>query len=163
MRDEKLVQDAEALVEYIRAFRSMLKRFEQNDNLPMGLTTPQISVLRELIVTDGLSLKGLSQRVGLAQSTVSGIVDRLERHDLVHRITDPKDKRSSRVTLDPKVMDYVNSTFYAQRSQILAEALSALSTEERNQIMASFARVYSVLHDYLETLPSEPPEPPEPS
>ena len=159
MTDDQLLSDAEALVEYLRMTRSLLKRAEGTDLLPDGLTVPQVTVLRELIVNDGLSLKDLSARLNLAHSTVSGMVDRLERQELVHRRPDPEDKRISRVYLDPKVPDYVNNTFYSRWSQILAEAIAAIPPIERIEIVNGFARVHDALREFLEK-PIEP-EPPD--
>src|SRR5204863_128629 len=77
--DETLLHEAETIIRHMEAIRAILDMAEEQDIASSGLTLPQIAVLRQLTVQDGLSLKELSERLGLAHSTVSGIVDRLER------------------------------------------------------------------------------------
>ena len=46
-----------------------------------------------LVHSEGISLRALSKELGLAHSTVSGIVDRLEKRGMVVRQTDEADRR----------------------------------------------------------------------
>ena len=67
-----------------------------------GLTVPQMFVLRILGTENDLSISELSKRVGLTNSTVSGIVDRLEKEGYVQRQRDEKDRRVVYVKLTEK-------------------------------------------------------------
>lgn len=65
-----------------------------------GLTMPQLLTLHELARHHGpMSLSDLSHALNLANSTVSGIIDRLERAGHVRRRTDAEDQRIVRVEL----------------------------------------------------------------
>lgn len=64
-----------------------------------GLTMPQLLTLHELARSGPMSLTELSRALALANSTVSGIIDRLERAGHVRRQTDPDDQRIVRVEL----------------------------------------------------------------
>ncbi|MFD0695642.1 MarR family winged helix-turn-helix transcriptional regulator [Paenibacillus sp. GCM10027628] len=57
------------------------------------LTGPQLFILRELFMKEPRKLVDLAQAVQLSNSTVSGIVDRLERDGLVERKRDEQDRR----------------------------------------------------------------------
>lgn len=57
------------------------------------LTGPQLFILRELFMKEPRKLGDLAQAVQLSNSTVSGIVDRLERDGLVERKRDEQDRR----------------------------------------------------------------------
>src|SRR5216684_5264991 len=103
--DETLLREAEIIIKHMEAIRAILDMAEEQDIASSGLTLPQIAVLRQLTTEDGLSLKELSQRLGLAHSTVSGIVDRLERRGFLHRQLDAKDRRFTRIYADPKVTE----------------------------------------------------------
>ena len=72
-----------------------------------GITPAQQHVLMELVSENGLSMKTLSGRMGLSNSTVSGIVDRLELKKMVYRKTDPVDRRVIRVYLSEPVRRYI--------------------------------------------------------
>ena len=59
----------------------------------MGLTTPQLRVIFLLRETPGMSAGELAQSLGVTPPTVSGIVDRLVKVDLLRREEDPADRR----------------------------------------------------------------------
>lgn len=68
----------------------------------MGLTMPQLMVLRILTQKDGMKISELSNKMNLANSTVSGIIDRLEKLEFVNRIRSEEDKRVVYVELSKK-------------------------------------------------------------
>lgn len=57
-----------------------------------GLTVPQLVVIRH-IMGEPKTIGQLSKAVDLSYSTVSGIIDRLEREELVERTRDENDRR----------------------------------------------------------------------
>lgn len=57
-----------------------------------GITVPQLVVMRQ-IHSEPKTIGQISKAVDLSYSTVSGIIDRLEREQLVERIRDEKDRR----------------------------------------------------------------------
>ena len=64
-----------------------------------GLTLPQYRVLKSLDIRQGRRLTTLSQRLLCAKSTITRIVDQLEKDGLVRRTTDEEDRRALRVLL----------------------------------------------------------------
>lgn len=147
MTDDMVYEEAEQMVHYMRAIRSMLKYAEDEDVATSNLSVPQIDLLKLLNASDGQSLKELSTQLGLAHSTVSGIVDRLEQRQLIHRRPDPSDKRFVRIYLDPQVTEYVNKTLIARRSSVLVKALDTLSPDERQQILDSLGKLHDLLKE----------------
>ncbi len=143
--DDKLREDAEQVVKYLRDIRALLKRTEEAEISSLELTPPQIDVLRELATNNGLSLKELSARVGLAHSTVSGIVDRLEQRGLLNRQPDPDDKRVTRIYADRQVVEFQDKTLYSLRGSLVAQALQQATPEEREQIIGGIAKLYALL------------------
>jgi DNA-binding MarR family transcriptional regulator len=93
---------AQEVDQHFRSIRRTLRQFSQG-----GLTLPQRSVMHALASLGGLSMKELSSQVGLAHSTVSGIVDRLERQGLVERQTDKQDHRISRIVASKAALGLV--------------------------------------------------------
>ncbi len=63
-----------------------------------NLTTPQLAALRQLRRHGAMSAGELARGVALSQATITGIVDRLERHGLVTRCRSSEDRR--RVVVD---------------------------------------------------------------
>ena len=58
-----------------------------------------ICVLMSLWQKDGLKVIELSKKAGLEPSTMTGLLDRMERDELVERTTDPTDRRVLRIHL----------------------------------------------------------------
>jgi DNA-binding MarR family transcriptional regulator len=63
------------------------------------LSGSQLAALEKLYLQDGLTLGNLSERMGLSSSTITGLVDRLERDGYVRRRRDSGDRRVVRVFL----------------------------------------------------------------
>ena len=135
MTDEELLAAAEIISTDLQTVWRALRRTVEKDIEDSGLTVPQVNVLDALAENDGLSLKDLSQQVGLAHSTVSGIVDRLERQGFVHRQPDAQDRRFTRIFLSEQVMSYLRHDLPGRRLRSLAEVLKNGTAEERARIV----------------------------
>ena len=67
-----------------------------------GLTEQQWRVLRVLWEQDGIPLLVLSEETLISGPSLVGVVDRLERADLVSRCRSSRDRRRVRVVLTPR-------------------------------------------------------------
>ncbi|MGX8797574.1 MarR family winged helix-turn-helix transcriptional regulator [Fusibacter sp. JL298sf-3] len=68
----------------------------------VDITPPQFEALQHLIFQERLTIGELSSRMFLACSTVTDLLDRMERNDLVKRVKDESDRRIVRVEVLPK-------------------------------------------------------------
>lgn len=67
-----------------------------------GITLPRFDLMAQLERhPDGLRMGELSKRMMVTGGNVTGIVDQLEREQLVERLADPLDKRAAMVRLTP--------------------------------------------------------------
>jgi len=64
-----------------------------------GIKPAYLGVLMILWLEDGLKSVELGRRVGLEPSTMTGLLDRMERDGLVARQADPEDRRAQRIVL----------------------------------------------------------------
>jgi len=112
-----------------------------------GLTMPQTSVMQVVVRHDGISLKDLSQAVSLAHSTVSGIVDRLEKRGMLSRRPDPKDGRISRVYPTAAVRDFVRDQIPTLARRPLEAALERSKPGERAALGSAVRRLKELLED----------------
>ena len=131
---------------YIRRIGNALEK-EVNRNLQdHNLTLQQSHVLVMLSRQDDLTLplKELESRFGAAQSTVAGLVSRLEKKGLVEALHDPEDKRIKlvRLTPDGKAMQLA-----CRQDVVDSEArLTALLTDqEREQLLSCLQKVYDAV------------------
>lgn len=69
---------------------------------PFGLTPPQYFVFNALWMGDGITISELGDRVSLDSSTLTGIIDRMEKSGYVERRPNPDDRRSALVFLTEK-------------------------------------------------------------
>ena len=106
--DEELLRDAQLIEQQVSFIRRTLLRAFDPDKRRIALTSAQMHALAALIQEPkGMTLKELCERMGLAQSTVSGIVERLERKRLVRRLKDPADRRRTRIEVTEQVKTYM--------------------------------------------------------
>ncbi len=63
------------------------------------ITPPQLFILRILWKEDGFPLKYLATAAKCSRSTMSGVVDTMEKNGLIIRVPNPKDGRSTLIKL----------------------------------------------------------------
>ena len=83
------------------------------DERRLGITPGQMIVLYTLYKKDGASITDLSKRCYLDNSTLTGLMDRLERLQLVSRVDVPGDRRAFSIFLTPQAL--------AMREQVFAD------------------------------------------
>lgn len=142
--DKKLVEQIERdLADIRRALRVPL----ETEIARGGLTPPQLGVMQAVVRSDGISLKELSRVVGLAHSTVSGIVDRLESKGLLKRRADPADGRVTRIYPTDAVKEFVAEQLPKLSERPLERALRGASRAERVRIGAAIQRLRELLDE----------------
>jgi DNA-binding MarR family transcriptional regulator len=72
---------------------------------PFNLTTPQYMIFHALWMEDGITIGELGQRVSLDGSTITGILDRMEKNGYVERRPNAEDRRSLQVYLTPRARE----------------------------------------------------------
>ncbi len=122
--------------------RDLLKKLNRSfgllitrDLAKFGITVPQGLVLKQ--ISDGRKTIGqISKSIGLSYSTVSGIIDRLERDEWVIRIRDDADRRVIWIEKTNKVEE-VKKQIPVFQENYYAELLQDLSEQELDQIVHS--------------------------
>lgn len=97
-----------------------------------GITTPQLLVLKALNASGTMSVGALSQKVTLSQATVTAIIDRLEKRQLVQRERSSIDRRRVYVSL-------------TEEGQVMQQ-------QAPSPIQESFSRAFAGLEDWEQTL-----------
>ncbi|MCX8128822.1 MAG: MarR family transcriptional regulator [Clostridia bacterium] len=101
-------------IEVGRLFREVISLMHQKmDRVfeSMGITAPQGMILSILIKKGKMKISELSEQIFLSNSTVSGIIDRLENQGIVERERSMDDKRVVYVKLSPKA-DEMHKDFH---------------------------------------------------
>lgn len=131
--DPKIVQIEEnfrqVCVKIKKKGRTILNEFE--------ITPPQFTALLELIEHGDMTIGELSSRMYLACSTVTDLLDRMERNLLVVRKKDEKDKRIVRIHVLEKGHRLIEEVLYV-RCKYLEEVLSEMDPESIDEIERCF-------------------------
>lgn len=131
------------------AIRKLLRQPLETKAVQGNLTGPQRSVMQVVVRVDlretGISLKDLSKAVGLAQSTVSGIVDRLARDRMLERSPDPRDGRAVRIFPTAPVLESLQTQRPHLLDDLLHQALAKASPAEISAIQQACNRLRQLL------------------
>jgi DNA-binding MarR family transcriptional regulator len=133
-KQTELRQLALEIEQHLTAIRQEIRRPVEAEFAKGGLTGPQRSVMQALVQSDGLCLKELTMRVGLAHSTVSGIVDRLETRGLLERQPNLKDRRHTRIVVSSVVREFTEKRYPILAAHPLFDVLRLANSAERNAI-----------------------------
>jgi DNA-binding MarR family transcriptional regulator len=98
------------------------------------LTGPQLTVVKILESVGDLSLSDLSDRIRAQNSTVTGIVDRMEREGLVVRSRSTEDKRVVRIRLTEKG-ERIAREIPVEPMEIFRTALAGLTAAEARDLL----------------------------
>ncbi len=79
-----------------------VQRYYESHLSSLGLTPVQFYVLSALLVKDGQKFKDLARSLDMDGSTLTGILDRMERLEYLERRDDPEDRRSLLIFLTEK-------------------------------------------------------------
>ncbi|UBU08589.1 MarR family winged helix-turn-helix transcriptional regulator [Nonomuraea gerenzanensis] len=104
-----------------------------------GLTQQQGQLLCVLMARP-YGMGDLGAVLGLAKSSLTGLVDRSERNGLVERRPDPQDSRAVRVRLTARGARLADE-FYAETCRRVAELTSRMAADERDALAALLGRV----------------------
>ncbi|GAB6182249.1 hypothetical protein JCM14036_35680 [Desulfotomaculum defluvii] len=127
--EQELVHQAEHLSFLIRTLNRKFRQYMMSQTIGCGLTVPQLHLMQELFQNPGITLSELSIRLGLAKSTVSGIVDRLEKQGKVIRKRNEQDRRVVHIDLSPEINE-LNHNLSLMRTNYLGGFLVYMSNEE---------------------------------
>jgi DNA-binding MarR family transcriptional regulator len=145
-----IAAQAERMDKDLAAIKRALRRPLEAEVARGELTVPQSAVMQTVVAHDGISLKDLSREVSLAHSTVSGIVDRLEKRGMIERRADAADGRVTRIHPTMVVRKFVREQIPALGRRPLQAALDRAKADEREELVAAVARLRELLEEIAE-------------
>lgn len=129
----------------LSGIRRALRRPLESETAKGELTVPQTAVMRVVVRSPGIVLRDLSREVSLSHSTVSGIVDRLEKRGLTARRADPADGRTSRIYPTAAVTKFVREQLPRLSRGPLEVAVKRATEAERAAIGKALRRLRELL------------------
>ena len=105
------------------------------------ITPPQFVALQWLFEDGDMTIGELSNKMYLAFSTTTDLVDRMEKNVLVQRVKDPNDRRVVRIHLLDEGKRLIDEVI-KKRQVYLQEVLSDYTTEELEELKKNFMRLH---------------------
>jgi len=118
---------------------SLLERVLDDLHLAKAIRPGMGHVLFALFEHDHLIIKDLVQRTSLAPSTLTGILDKMERAELVARVADPSDGRAFRIALTRRGRGLRERCMEAlgRVSAVMEAGLSAVEIKQAKKALAA--------------------------
>jgi DNA-binding MarR family transcriptional regulator len=153
---------AQTIERSLRDIRAHMNRRLQAEYSRGNLTAPQTSVMQAVYESKGIALKDLCQRVRLAHSTVSGIVDRLQARGLLERRPSDEDRRYTIIAISPMVPEWMSTQAPRLAAAPLLSALSQATSDEKESILhgvETLLRLLESAHAQALDRPEREPQP----
>jgi DNA-binding MarR family transcriptional regulator len=99
-----------------------------------------------LWMTDGLKVTDIARKAGLDSSTMTGLLDRMERDGLVTRNTDAADRRTLRIYLTEEGKR-IHEPVIAETCRVLDELFGKIPEQDLALTKYTLAEVLSKVHE----------------
>ena len=143
--------DVDSIVETIIYLYTESRRLTKGLASQFGLTGPQLTVIKLLETFQDLSLSSLSERIRAQNSTVTGIIDRMEREGLVRRERSTVDRRVVHIRLSEKGQKLARQ-IQVEPMEIFRDALASLTQADLRDLL----RIMNKLQKYVRSkVPAE--------
>jgi MarR family multiple antibiotic resistance transcriptional regulator len=125
---------------------TLAARFQAAD---IDMTAEQWGAIVVLLNGDAITQGQLGEQLCLEKSSVSRLLDGLERRNWIVRIRDPKDSRHKLVTPTPKVLETAERCATIARA-ILKDAQHGMTEEEQMACQSFLLRIMANLNEMSE-------------
>lgn len=146
MINNEINENVIEIEKYLRKVDNIIRKKGREILRDFNITVPQFLALQWLINNGSLTISELSHKMSLACSTITDLVDRMEKNDLVIRVKDDKDKRVVRVqvlenghSLLKQVMD--------KRHIYLARKLNNFKEEDKIYLARNLKILFEAMDD----------------
>ncbi len=128
------------LREIARAFNKYSKYLQEHHHI----TIPQVICLREVHEHGPITLGALTKIVALNNSTVTGIVDRLEKQELLQRTRTSSDRRQIHLQMTEKGVRFLTE-IPAPVPEAFIEGVKSCSADEVDRIVWAVDKLAALL------------------
>ena len=110
------------------------------------ITPPQFVALQWLFEEGDMTIGELSNKMYLAFSTTTDLIDRMEKNELVVRVKDPHDRRVVRIHLLDKGKQMIDEVIQ-KRQGYLQDILFNFSSDEVLQLKDSLMKIHQEMRE----------------
>lgn len=138
--DERCTEVLISLRKIIRAIDLRSRRLMQE----AGFTGPQLLVMQALARAEEITAGDLAKQVNLSQGTITSILDRLEKRELVKRIRSDTDRRRVFVSLTGEGRERLSVAPTLLQERFI-QRFAELKEWEQHQMLASLQRLAEMM------------------
>jgi MarR family transcriptional regulator, organic hydroperoxide resistance regulator len=110
-KNEKQIDAEQVSMQILMRLRQILQEMSKHSKMILEnykISTPQLICLHEVFQHGPISIGALTKIVFLNNSTVTGVIDRLEKRELVRRVRISKDRRQVHVEVTDQGIEFIN-------------------------------------------------------
>ncbi len=144
MKNKGTWEDVIKIERYLRKTDYIIRLKGREILKDFNITGPQFTALQILIGKGELTIGELSRKTSLACSTITDLIDRMEKNKLVVRKKDEKDKRVVRIEVLPLGYEIVDKVV-GKRREFLGEKLEGFEEEEMKFLSESLESLYNAM------------------
>ena len=128
----------------LRRVAFIVKRRGRDILADFGITNPQFNALLALRDNADMTMGELCEKLMLACSTATDLIDRMEKNGFLVRNRDAQDRRVIRLAVSEKGRQVITEVMSARRRYV-ASMLQKLTEEEQTQLAQSLDRLHSLM------------------
>lgn len=118
----------------LKLIMNMIHKNMEDEFKELNITGSQGMIIGILMRHGKMKISELSQKMGLTSSTVSGIVDRLEKQGMVKRVRSSDDRRVVYVSINEEFREKSREVFKKAEDKI-REMMNKATEEEHDEIV----------------------------
>ncbi|WP_026859493.1 MarR family winged helix-turn-helix transcriptional regulator [Jeotgalicoccus psychrophilus] len=130
----------------IKRTNDILEKLVKNDAQQYGLNISEFAVLELLFHKGPQPINRIQERILIANSSTTYILDKLEKKDYIIRKRDENDRRSMKAALTEEGENLIRRIFPAH-SELLTGLFSALSDEELSAFRETLKKISANAHN----------------
>lgn len=144
MTEARIDENVTEIEKYLRKIDHTIRKKGREIIIEANITIPQFQALQILIHNESLTIGELSQKMALACSTITDLIDRMEKTELVIRRKSEKDKRVVIVEVLPKGHDILEKVLKKRRAYLKGK-MSDFSIENMNLLREQLENLYEAI------------------
>lgn len=141
-------EHVESIEEYLRKVDYIIRKKGRVILSDFNITVPQFLALQTLINKGDMTISELSQKMDLACSTITDLIDRMEKTNLVRRRRDEQDKRVVRVEVLQEGHDIL-ARVLERRIEFLSDKLKGVSEEDKKALRTALENLYMEMKEEI--------------
>lgn len=145
MIENENCENVSNIEKYLRKVDYIIRRKGREILSDFNITVPQFTALQILINQGNMTIGELSQKMALACSTITDLIDRMEKSELVVRKKDEKDRRVVRVEVLPNGYNILEKVLN-KRIEFLSLKLADFSDEDKNKLNIGLKALYEAMN-----------------